>query len=181
MEPPKPKTKQGTVLNYCNNLPVVRWVGGVELELIAIATGGRIMPRFHEMKNWERYRESIFMGDTGSLALGGALAAMEACTKMSFPLFISPGVFVIEASSLNIRLVKSTIVHFQRPNICYVLCHEDSPDEALRMYDDAFPILEEHEKEQIAFDLYRVAANIRYCVAASFLEERAPAREESMD
>ncbi|XP_026436425.1 phospho-N-acetylmuramoyl-pentapeptide-transferase homolog isoform X2 [Papaver somniferum] len=62
-----------------------------------------------------RYRESIFMGDTGSLALGGALAAMEACTKMSFPLFISPGVFVIEASSLNIRLVKSTIVHFQTP------------------------------------------------------------------
>ncbi|KAI3857567.1 hypothetical protein MKW98_028831, partial [Papaver atlanticum] len=36
----------------------------------------------------------------------------------------------------------------------------DSPDEALRMYDDACPILEEHEKEQIAFDLYRVAANV---------------------
>ncbi|GFY88192.1 TCP-1/cpn60 chaperonin family protein [Actinidia rufa] len=31
------------------NLPAVRWVGGVELELIAIATGGRIVPRFQEL------------------------------------------------------------------------------------------------------------------------------------
>ncbi|KAI3955488.1 hypothetical protein MKW92_006780, partial [Papaver armeniacum] len=45
-----------------------------------------------------RYRASIFMGDTGSLALGGALVAMTACTKMFFPLLISPGVFVNEAS-----------------------------------------------------------------------------------
>lgn len=32
-----------------NDLPAVRWVGGVELELIAIATGGRIVPRFQEL------------------------------------------------------------------------------------------------------------------------------------
>jgi len=32
-----------------NQLPAVRWVGGVELELIAIATGGRIVPRFCEL------------------------------------------------------------------------------------------------------------------------------------
>jgi T-complex protein 1 subunit epsilon len=32
-----------------NQLPAVRWVGGVELELIAIATGGRIVPRFQEL------------------------------------------------------------------------------------------------------------------------------------
>jgi T-complex protein 1 subunit epsilon len=32
-----------------NELPAVRWVGGVELELIAIATGGRIVPRFSEL------------------------------------------------------------------------------------------------------------------------------------
>ncbi len=32
-----------------NKLPAVRWVGGVELELIAIATGGRIVPRFEEL------------------------------------------------------------------------------------------------------------------------------------
>merc|ERR1712136_530500 len=32
-----------------NQLPVVRWVGGPEIELIAIATGGRIVPRFCEL------------------------------------------------------------------------------------------------------------------------------------
>lgn len=32
-----------------NELPAIRWVGGVELELIAIATGGRIVPRFQEI------------------------------------------------------------------------------------------------------------------------------------
>jgi len=36
-------------LLYQNALPAVRWVGGVELELIAIATGGRIVPRFSEV------------------------------------------------------------------------------------------------------------------------------------
>merc|ERR1719321_758220 len=36
-------------LLFQNNLPAVRWVGGVELELIAIATGGRICPRFEEL------------------------------------------------------------------------------------------------------------------------------------
>merc|ERR1712190_565834 len=36
-------------LLFQNQLPAVRWVGGVELELIAIATGGRIVPRFEEL------------------------------------------------------------------------------------------------------------------------------------
>nr|CAD7393825.1 unnamed protein product [Timema cristinae]CAD7425053.1 unnamed protein product [Timema monikensis] len=30
-------------------LPAIRWVGGTEIELIAIATGGRIVPRFEEL------------------------------------------------------------------------------------------------------------------------------------
>merc|ERR1712179_766806 len=32
-----------------NDLPAVRWIGGPEIELIAIATGGRIVPRFSEL------------------------------------------------------------------------------------------------------------------------------------
>lgn len=32
-----------------HELPAVRWVGGPEIELIAIATGGRIVPRFEEL------------------------------------------------------------------------------------------------------------------------------------
>ncbi|KIY67268.1 hypothetical protein CYLTODRAFT_397395 [Cylindrobasidium torrendii FP15055 ss-10] len=33
-----------------NDLPSVRWVGGPEIELIAIATQGRIVPRFEDLK-----------------------------------------------------------------------------------------------------------------------------------
>ncbi|KAJ3205869.1 T-complex protein 1 subunit epsilon [Dinochytrium kinnereticum] len=34
-----------------NELPAVRWVGGPEIELIAIATNGRIVPRFEELSS----------------------------------------------------------------------------------------------------------------------------------
>jgi len=38
-------------LLYQANLPAIRWVGGVEIELLAIATGARIVPRFEELKS----------------------------------------------------------------------------------------------------------------------------------
>ena len=34
-----------------NDLPAVRWVGGVEIELLAIACGARIVPRFSELSS----------------------------------------------------------------------------------------------------------------------------------
>lgn len=34
-----------------HKLPAVRWVGGVEIELIAMATGARIVPRFEELSS----------------------------------------------------------------------------------------------------------------------------------
>ncbi|XP_028767181.1 phospho-N-acetylmuramoyl-pentapeptide-transferase homolog [Neltuma alba] len=52
-----------------------------------------------------RYKASVYMGDVGSLALGGALASMAACTGMFFPLLISSGVFVVEASSVVIQAI----------------------------------------------------------------------------
>ena len=51
-----------------------------------------------------RYKASVFMGDTGSLALGGALAAMASCTGMFIPLFITSGVFVMEALSVVVQV-----------------------------------------------------------------------------
>ncbi|KAL3629061.1 hypothetical protein CASFOL_027122 [Castilleja foliolosa] len=51
-----------------------------------------------------RHKASILMGDTGALALGGALAAMASCTGMFFPLFISSGIFVLEALSVIMQL-----------------------------------------------------------------------------
>jgi phospho-N-acetylmuramoyl-pentapeptide-transferase len=46
----------------------------------------------------------VFMGDTGSMALGGALAGMALLLKKEFLLIIVGGVFVIEAASVLIQV-----------------------------------------------------------------------------
>ena len=46
----------------------------------------------------------IFMGDTGSLALGGALGAIAICTKHEIVLAICGGLFVLEAMSVIIQV-----------------------------------------------------------------------------
>jgi len=42
----------------------------------------------------------VFMGDTGSLALGGALAAVGISTQQLFPLFVLSGIFFAESLSV---------------------------------------------------------------------------------
>ena len=46
----------------------------------------------------------IFMGDTGSLALGGALGSVAVATKHELVLGIVGGLFVIEAASVMIQV-----------------------------------------------------------------------------
>ncbi|PNB76896.1 phospho-N-acetylmuramoyl-pentapeptide-transferase, partial [Pseudomonas sp. FW305-BF6] len=46
----------------------------------------------------------VFMGDTGSLALGGALAAIAIVTNLEILLVIIGGVFVIETLSVMIQV-----------------------------------------------------------------------------
>jgi phospho-N-acetylmuramoyl-pentapeptide-transferase len=47
-----------------------------------------------------RNKASVFMGDTGSLALGGALAAVGIITNNLWALFVISGIFFIEALSV---------------------------------------------------------------------------------
>ncbi len=47
----------------------------------------------------------VFMGDTGSLALGGALAAAAILTKTELLLIVIGGVFVVEALSVIIQVI----------------------------------------------------------------------------
>jgi phospho-N-acetylmuramoyl-pentapeptide-transferase len=47
-----------------------------------------------------RYPARVFMGDTGSLALGGALAAVGLLTNTLVALFIISGIFFVEAVSV---------------------------------------------------------------------------------
>lgn len=47
----------------------------------------------------------VFMGDTGSLAIGGMLGVVAICTKQELLLVVIGGVFVIEATSVLIQRV----------------------------------------------------------------------------
>jgi phospho-N-acetylmuramoyl-pentapeptide-transferase len=47
----------------------------------------------------------VFMGDTGSLALGGAIATIAILTKLEFLLIIIGGVFVVETLSVILQVI----------------------------------------------------------------------------
>ncbi|MCL2024428.1 MAG: phospho-N-acetylmuramoyl-pentapeptide-transferase [Coriobacteriia bacterium] len=53
---------------------------------------------------YNSYPADIFMGDTGSLGLGGAIAALAVVTKTELLLLIVGGIFVIEALSVVIQV-----------------------------------------------------------------------------
>ena len=56
----------------------------------------------------------VFMGDTGSLALGGAVAALALLTKTELLLVIIGGVYVAEASSVILQVAYFKITHGKR-------------------------------------------------------------------
>jgi phospho-N-acetylmuramoyl-pentapeptide-transferase len=53
---------------------------------------------------WNAPKAEIFMGDTGSLALGGVLAGLAICTKTQLLLLLLGGLFVIITASVIIQV-----------------------------------------------------------------------------
>lgn len=72
---------------------------GVSLVLAAVAGGCLAFLIYN------RYPAKVFMGDTGSLALGGALAAAAVLTRSELFLVIVGGVFVLEALSVILQVL----------------------------------------------------------------------------
>jgi len=58
---------------------------------------------------WNAYPARVFMGDTGSLAIGGMLGAVAICCKQEILLVIVGGVFVIEAMSVILQVASFKI------------------------------------------------------------------------
>lgn len=54
---------------------------------------------------FNRYPAKIFMGDTGSLALGGGIAALAILTKTELVLPVLGGIFVIETISVILQVI----------------------------------------------------------------------------
>lgn len=80
--------------------------GKQPLAVFCLAVGGAALG----FLRYNAHPAKVFMGDTGSLALGGALAAVAVLTKTELLLVIVGGVFVIEALSVIIQVAsfKST-------------------------------------------------------------------------
>ncbi|HET7239434.1 MAG TPA: phospho-N-acetylmuramoyl-pentapeptide-transferase, partial [Terrimicrobiaceae bacterium] len=58
---------------------------------------------------WNAFPARVFMGDTGSLAIGGMLGAVAICCKQELLLVIVGGVFVIEALSVILQVASFKI------------------------------------------------------------------------
>ena len=60
---------------------------------------------------WNAPPARIFMGDTGSLALGGMLAAIALFTDTQFLLFVLGGLYVIETLSVILQIASFRLLH----------------------------------------------------------------------
>jgi phospho-N-acetylmuramoyl-pentapeptide-transferase len=79
-------------------IPFVQFSG--ELTVLCIALLGACLGFLW----WNAYPARVFMGDTGSLAIGGMLGAVAICCKQELLLVIVGGVFVIEAMSVILQV-----------------------------------------------------------------------------
>ncbi|QYJ04740.1 phospho-N-acetylmuramoyl-pentapeptide-transferase [Nocardioides panacisoli] len=72
----------------------------LDLAIIAAAIGGALIGFLW----WNASPAQIFMGDTGSLALGGALAALAVLTRTELLLVILGGLFVLVTMSVMVQV-----------------------------------------------------------------------------
>ncbi len=79
-------------------IPYNRFVGELSVFLLALAGAGFGFLWFN------CHPAKVFMGDTGSLAIGGALGTAALCVKQELLLVIIGGVFVMEALSVMLQV-----------------------------------------------------------------------------
>lgn len=72
-----------------------------EVAIIAAATAGALIG----FLKYNKAKAQIFMGDTGSLAIGGLLGTLAVIGKFEFSLIVIAGVFIIETMSVIIQVI----------------------------------------------------------------------------
>lgn len=93
----------GTAAIAFGAFAIVAWYGTPQNEaaIFALAVVGALLG----FLVFNAHPAKVFMGDTGSLALGGAIAAIAILMKMEILLVIIGGVFVIETLSVIIQVI----------------------------------------------------------------------------
>ncbi|MCT2538060.1 phospho-N-acetylmuramoyl-pentapeptide-transferase [Aquibacillus koreensis] len=82
---------------------ILAWYGipQFEITIFSLAVVGSLLG----FLVFNAHPAKVFMGDTGSLALGGAIAAVAILTKLEVLLIIIGGVFVLETLSVIIQVI----------------------------------------------------------------------------
>ncbi|MCZ4496691.1 MAG: phospho-N-acetylmuramoyl-pentapeptide-transferase [Thermoleophilia bacterium] len=75
--------------------------GALDVAVFCASLGGALIGFLW----WNAYPAKVFMGDTGSLAMGGALAALAVVLKVELLLVIIGGIFVVEGLSVMLQKV----------------------------------------------------------------------------
>ena len=101
------------------DLPAVRWVGGVELELIAIATNGRIVPRFSELTPDKLGRADIVREKTFGTTKDH-MVFIEGCANSRAVTILARGG---NKMVMMISTVVRTLVRKQTHTFCHALSH----------------------------------------------------------
>ena len=97
-------------LIFAKHLQIAYIPGTGELTIIcASMIGGCLGFLWHNS-----HPAAVFMGDTGSLALGGAIGAIALASKTEFYLGIAGGIFVCEALSVIIQVSYFKLTHGKR-------------------------------------------------------------------
>ena len=81
--------------------------GITDLMVIAGCVGGAALGFLW----YNTFPADVFMGDTGSLGLGGAIAGMAVMTRTELVLVIIGGLFVIEAGSVAAQVISFKLFH----------------------------------------------------------------------
>lgn len=102
-------SRHGTITPGCMEGCIYTPAATMHADVVAIAAGagvGAIMGFLW----WNAHPAQIFMGDTGSLAIGGMLAALAVITETELFLILIAGLFVIEtlAVILQVLVFKTT-------------------------------------------------------------------------
>ncbi|SFS49983.1 phospho-N-acetylmuramoyl-pentapeptide-transferase [Marininema halotolerans] len=79
-------------------------IGMVQSNYMVVIFAASVVGALLSFLVFNAHPAKVFMGDTGSLALGGGLAALAVITKTEFLLLIIGGVFVIETLSVILQV-----------------------------------------------------------------------------
>src|SRR5204862_7063596 len=92
------------------SMAVIAWIRSgapghrKELDLDYAILGAALIGALVGFLWYNAWPAEVFMGDTGSMAIGGALAAFAIMTKTIFLLLLIGGIFVVEALSVMIQV-----------------------------------------------------------------------------